>query len=186
LHLLDGRIGPYRYRATLGYALDEGGLKCVLKMTNTGETMPFGGGFHPWFPRFSDTNVKFAASGVWLEDNSHLPIDHISLHERPEWNFDAGAGLPDDAINNAFSGWCGRARIVQPRLGIAVTLEAAAPLNTLLVYSPGADSPFFCLEPVSHPVDAHNMPEKPGLVVLETGATLALAMRLGWTPLEGA
>jgi aldose 1-epimerase len=53
-------------------------------------------------------------------------------------------------------------------------------LSTLIVYSPSAEAPFLCLEPVSHPVDAHNLPGQPGLVRLEPGEGLSASMVLAW------
>lgn len=55
-------------------------------------------------------------------------------------------------------------------------MDAGPPLSTYILYSPSAESRFFCFEPVSHAVDAHNLPPGPeahGLVVLTPGATLA-------------
>jgi aldose 1-epimerase len=34
----------------------------------------------------------------------------------------------------------------------------------------------FCLEPVSHPIDAFHLPEQPGLQVLQKGESLSLAV----------
>jgi len=34
---------------------------------------------------------------------------------------------------------------------------------------------------VSHPVDAHNLPGRPGLVTLAPGESLTLVVRIGWT-----
>ena len=54
----------------------------------------------------------------------------------------------------------------------AFTFTASAVLSTYLVYSPSRSADFFCFEPVSHPVDAFNLPGEPtshGLVILEVG-----------------
>ena len=43
------------------------------------------------------------------------------------------------------------------------------PLSTYIVYSPSDKADFFCFEPVTHPVDAHNLPGGPeanGLSIL--------------------
>jgi aldose 1-epimerase len=53
-------------------------------------------------------------------------------------------------------------------------------LGTLILYSPSAQAPFLCLEPVSHPVDAHNLPGQPGLVRLAQGESLSAFLALSW------
>lgn len=184
MDLDQGAIGPYRYSAKVHYQLSGHDLICVLEMTNTGPALPFGGGFHPWFPRHQDTMVSFVASEVWLEDRVHLPTTKIPIAGNPDWNFASLRPLPRGLINNAFVGWDGIATIEQPSLGIVVEVKADPALGVAIVYSPDDRADFFCLEPVSHAVDAHNQPGQPGLVHLATGDTLALQMCLTWRPFE--
>ena len=187
LSLPGGEIGPYRYRAKAEYALAEDGLVCRLAMTNTAEvSLPFGGGFHPWFPRHADTTICFSAKRVWTEDDRHLPVELIALSAKPEWDFAEPARLPAGWINNAFGGWDGRATIAQPGLGLTISIVAEPPLDTAIVFSPDDGSSFFCFEPVSHAVDAVNMDGQPGLVELTAGETLTLQMTLRWAPLDSA
>lgn len=187
LGLPNGGIGPYRYRARASYALAGDGLACRLAMTNmANRPLPFGGGFHPWFPRHADTTLRFSADGVWTEDERHLPRERIALSERPQWDFARPSRLPADWINNAFTGWDRRAAIAQPALGIEIALAAETPLETAIVYSPDGGASFFCFEPVSHTVDALNMDGRPGMVELAGGETLTLAMTLHWAPLTRA
>ena len=180
LVLPDGAIGPYRYRAGLTYRLAGGVLQTVLTITNAGPNLPFGGGFHPWFPRRPDTRLRFSARTVWTEDRQHLPVDEVPLSQVPAWDFSNPRRLPPDWINNAFCGWDGSADIEQPSLGIEVAIRADPPLATAVVYSPDAQAPFFCFEPVSHAVDAVNRPGCPGMVALDRGETLSLSMTMGW------
>ena len=80
----------------------------------------------------------------------------------------------------AFTGWNGRATIIWEDRGLTLDLEAGSPLSTFILYSPSADARFFCFEPVSHVVDAHNLPPGPeahGLVVLTPDETLAAECR---------
>lgn len=180
LELEGGRIGPFAYHAEVEYALEDGALHATLVMTNDGPVLPFGGGFHPWLPRRPGTRLRFAADRVWLEDARHLPTEEVPVAERPGWDFADGVPLPPDWINNAFTGWKGRAWIEQPEGGIVVEVAAGDGLDTVILYAPDPDTGFFCLEPISHPVDAHNLPGWPGLCVLEPGASLILQMRLAW------
>jgi aldose 1-epimerase len=183
LALEDGRIGPFRYSAEVLYRLKNGVLSTTLAMTNSGPSLPYGGGFHPWFPRRETTRLRFQAQRIWLEDDRHLPTDHVPLGDRPDWDFGQDRTLPDHWINNAFTDWDGTARIEQPEIGIAVTLRSAPLLGTVIVYSPDAASEFFCFEPVSHSVDAINQPGRPGLVTLAPGDSLEFSMTLGWDAL---
>lgn len=179
-----GQIGPFRYSATLTHALQGDAITSRLHVTNTGPRLPFGGGFHPWFPRHADTRLRFAATGVWTETPDHLPDRHLPLSDRPDWDFRRAKALPDAWINAAFTGWKGAARVEQPSSGIVVFVEASANLDCAVVYSPDCTAGFFCFEPVSHTVDAYNQPGQPGLVVLDHGESLEMSMKLSWALME--
>ncbi len=175
---LAGGIGPWLYDATVTYRLAERGLDCTLVMTNRGVAdLPFGGGFHPWFPRSPETRLCFAATGCWPEDARHLPATQAPVPLPEGWGWQRPAPLPEGWINAGFAGWDGDATICQPGLTLRI---AASGCGTAILYSPGARSGFFCFEPVSHPVDAHNLPGRPGLVRLPPGGELTIFMSLTW------
>jgi len=44
-------------------------------------------------------------------------------------------------------------------------------MDYCIVYVP-AGRDFFCVEPVDHPINAHNLPGQPGLSLLAPGAAL--------------
>jgi aldose 1-epimerase len=163
-------------RAT--YALRDGFLDATLTVENRAAIrLPYGLGFHPWFPRRAGTSLTATASRVWLEDERHLPSGTAAVAAHPAWDFSRGAKLPAGWINNGFDGWDGHASILQSEDGIALDLEASPELGVFILYSPSADAGFFCFEPVSHPVDAHH---GEGLTVLEPGQSMSANMRLGW------
>lgn len=175
---LAGGIGPWVYEAGVVYTLSPGGIDCRMWMVNRGTgAMPFGGGFHPWFPRHARTRVQFAAEGYWPEDARHLPATEAPVAPPAGWDWRDPAPLPAGWINAGFSGWDGHATLCQP--GMVVTLRATG-CDTTILYSPDAGSGFFCFEPVSHPVDALNLPGQPGLVGLAPGESLTLTMSLMW------
>lgn len=173
--------GPYRYGATLDYTLETDAMTIRLEARNRASlALPFGLGFHPWLPRTPATRLLAEAESVWLEDARHLPVKRVPVRSRPDWDFSSSRSLPAGWINNAFTGWNGQATISWEDRDLAVDLEARPPLSTFILYSPSADAPFFCFEPVSHVVDAHNLPPGPeahGLVVLTPGTTLAAECR---------
>jgi len=176
---LRGGIGPFVYDASLTYAVAPGRLDTRLILTNrAGESLPYGGGFHPWFPRHAATRLAFGASGYWPEDAQNIPTTTTPVAAPPDWVFAPEAPLPARFINAGFAGWDGTATIRQPDHTLTVVAQGC---GTALVYSPGPDAPFFCFEPVSHPVDAHNLPGQPGLTILAPGQSLTLSLRLAWT-----
>ncbi|MBV8416417.1 MAG: aldose 1-epimerase [Verrucomicrobia bacterium] len=173
--------GPFCYRAVLDYALDADGMTIRLAATNRAEMpLPFGLGFHPWLTRTPATQLMAPAESVWLEDSQHLPTHRVPVESRPEWDFSSFRPLPVDWINNCFVDWDGRATILWEDRALALDIEACPPLADFILYSPSAEAPFFCFEPVSHAVDAHNLPPGPeahGLVVLSPGRTLCAECR---------
>jgi aldose 1-epimerase len=174
--------GPYRYRADLVYAVGDGALTITLELRNTGDdALPFGFGLHPWFPRTAATELQARAAGVWLETDQHLPSGTAPVAVPPEWDFSTAIRLPAGFVNNAFTGWDGRAGIHWPDRGLQLAIEASPSLATYVLYSPSAQSDFFCFEPVSHPVDAFNLPGPPashGLAVLEPGEATSASAKL--------
>ncbi len=152
---------PYEYRAHMTYALSGAALVMRMEVEHQGdEPALYGMGFHPWFPRTSGVTVEAPAEILWLETEDHLPAGNLPVGERPEWDFRTARPLPS-SINNGFTGWSGRARIVWPERGLAAEIEAEPELSTYILYSPAPDCGFFCFEPVSHPVDAFHLPGGP-------------------------
>jgi aldose 1-epimerase len=181
LELSDAPVGPFCYAATVNYELRDGSLGMWLILENRGdETLPYGMGFHPWLPRHPNTCLLAPAVTVWHEDAEHLPTQEESVTNLPNWDFRRSKRLPQGWINNGFTGWSRKAIISQPEDGIELTLSASETLGAYMLYSPSAESKFFCFEPVSHLVDAHNRPENGGLIPLKPGEQLAGAMRLDW------
>jgi aldose 1-epimerase len=181
LRLDQGVFGPFRYAARLVYRLSEGGLSASLALCNTSDsTLPFGFGFHPWFPRSPATRLAFAAAGHWPEGDRHLPATLAEVALPATLDFAMPRALPEGWINTGFADWTGTADILQGWDAASVRLTAQR-LATVIVYSPGRKSGFFCFEPVSHPVNAHNLPGQPGLVALAPGGDIACRMTLEWS-----
>ncbi|MBB3424535.1 aldose 1-epimerase [Rhizobium sp. BK312] len=177
----DGEIGPFRYRARQIVTLAIDKLVIDLTVQNlSGQKLPFGVGFHPWFPRNAGTRLRFRASEIWLEDERHLPAGRRKVIEVPDWDFDSGRVLPEGWINNVFGGWDRKAVITQGGGAVSLRIFASDNLDYALVYSPNSNVDFFCFEPVSHPVDAHNLDGRPGLQVLEHREELTASMTLQW------
>jgi aldose 1-epimerase len=180
--------GPFRYVAWVSYELRGGWLGVRLRAQNTGgKALPFGLGLHPWLPRTPQTQLQAKSRRVALENRDHLPAGEVDIREREDWNFETPKRLPKGWINNAFLDWNGRGRVVWPERQISLDVFAEPPISTYIVYSPSADADFFCFEPVTHPVDAHNLSggaEANRLVVLRPGEDMSISCRFAPTWLK--
>lgn len=166
--------GPWRYRATERFQLKPDGLTVALAATHLGEQpMPYGLGIHPYFPRSRETRLAAATTGVWMSRPDRTPTHHV--RPTPEaWDFRGGRTLGDDGtIDHGFTGWDGEARIEWPEHRLGLVMRART--EFLQLYRPeGGD--YFCLEPVSHPIDAFHLEGRPGLVELAQGETTELVV----------
>lgn len=165
---------PYRYDAEQTISLMPNGFSLSLRVTNrAAEPMPFGVGFHPYFPAGPDTTVSFSAQAVWSEREGHLPGDRQTLS--PPLCFSPPSPVPDDFINSPFEAWAGHAVIRQPD-GTAIALAASASLTWLQVYKPLGQAGFLCLEPMSHRANAFG--GESGCRALRPGQTLQGEIRV--------
>lgn len=181
LRLDAGSFGPWLYRADLAITLAPTGLRLSLRLQNLAKrSLPYGIGFHPWFPRDDNTQLCFRSQAVWQEAGDHLPKGRAPVPAPRDWQFGDLRALPSGWINNAFVGWDGKAVIRQGEDAVSARLTALAPLDCAIVYSPSARADFFCFEPVSHPPDAVNLPGQPGLVMLPPSSHLSASMSLTW------
>ncbi|GGK18389.1 aldose 1-epimerase [Salinarimonas ramus] len=170
---------PFRMRAELTYALEPHSLVMTLAVENRdARPMPCGLGFHPYFPRRPGTTLRFRATNVWISDEREIPV----RREAPTGDFDFSAAkeVASVTLDNAFSGFGGRADIVFPDLRLALAISADAAFTHCVVFvPPGKD--FFCVEPVSHMPDAINrMPEVKdhGLRILAPNERIVASARI--------
>jgi aldose 1-epimerase len=171
--------GPYAYRALQRLELTEFGFKHLLEVTHTGANpLPYGLGLHPWLERTASTTISAPENGIWLRTDESLPNGHVAPIP-PPW--DPGAHWPavGSLVDNVYTGWSGQARIDWPESGVALHLSASssAPATSdggyLVIFRPES-GPTFCVEPVTHPIDAFHMPGRTGLKVLAQGERLSL------------
>jgi len=161
----------FDYQARLTYQLAGKRFIAELELTHRGsKPMVYGLGFHPYFRLQPDTQVQFFSSGFWPEGEQHLPLAwQGSVTQQTDFSV---SKIPENAwLNVGYSGWNGRVFIHSGDMRIL--LECATPY--LMVFRM-ADEPFICLEPQSHPVNAHNLPGHPGLILLAQGETTRLEM----------
>jgi aldose 1-epimerase len=176
---------PHHYSATQTFKLVDGGMDQSLSVTHLGDApLPYGLGLHPWLPRNEQTRLQAKVSGVWLSHPDCLPKEHTTDFP-PTWDLNASISAAGTLIDNCFTGWDGTAHVTWPDQGLQLTLTQSTGLaevsthsvkpNYLLVFRK-VTGEHFCLEPVSHPIDAFHLPGQPGLQVLEKGESLTLAV----------
>lgn len=171
---------PFAYRAEQRFRLSGGELSIELRVTHLAEKAAWHGlGLHPYLPRHPGTRLQVKAAQVWMSDASKLPTGLAAVPA--EWDFTQLKGLPQGLVDNGFCQWDGHCRIEQPELGYALECQASGADYFLLFCPPGLG--FFCIEPVSHPVNAHHLPGRPGLKLLEQGQSTQLDFKLKYQTL---
>lgn len=172
---------PYRFEAEQRFTLDaRGGLTVGMTLTNRDELpMPAGIGHHPYLPRRDGTRLQATVAAMWGGDAELLP----TVLSRPPWldELQRGMAVADTDLDNNFTGWSRSARIDWPDTGTALQLDADAPLDNFVIYSPpGFDH--FCIEPVSNCTDWMNLAQhgeqRAGGCLLAPGETLRACFHL--------
>lgn len=166
---------PFAYRAEQQIRLQDGRLSLELRVTHHDARAAWHGlGFHPYLPRTAHTRLQARARRIWLGDGSGLPTHEANIPRH--WDFQTVSALPDDLLDHAFSGWDGQCQIIQEDAGYRLDCQASG-AGYYLVFCP-IDQGFFCFEPVSHPINAHHLPGRPGLQLLRQGESVNLAFSL--------
>jgi aldose 1-epimerase len=164
---------PYHYAATQTFRLLPDGLAIDLIVTHLGDgSLPYGLGLHPYFPKNGSTRLCFKSNGVWLAGADPIPVGY-SKELPPTFDYNLPAALEGPLIDHCFDGWDGKAEITYPDRGIVLTmLMENSPGYTLMYRPPQYD--YFCLEPITQPIDAFHMPGRPGLAVLARDQSFGL------------
>jgi aldose 1-epimerase len=168
---------PWAYEARQTFRLSEAGLEAEISCKNlSGEPMPCGLGFHPYFPCDADTRIDTQVEQVWEVDAQVLPTGiapatgRYALDDQPA----CARGL-----DNGYGGWSGDMRLTYG--DGAVTRMTSPDARFFQIYSP-PQSGLLAAEPVSHANAALNEPEERwtelGLRVLAPGETMRLRMGL--------
>lgn len=167
---------PYLYSARQCFTLRENSLEIELRVTNTGdESLPFGLGLHPYFLHDAQTRLQFRSRGVWLCGNDPIPTG-FTRKLPPTWDYNRPGPLEGPLVDNCFEGWDGLAMIEDPTRALRLQMHTTDRSGYCLMYRPpGLDH--FCLEPITHPIDAFHLPNRPGLIELAPGEDMVLLTR---------
>ncbi|MGE0282830.1 MAG: aldose 1-epimerase [Rhizobiaceae bacterium] len=182
-HRHTGGSIPYAYVARQEFQLLSDGMELSLSVTNEdSHAMPFGIGWHPYFPMTPLTTLQTATGRMWTEEPGWLPGKPVPAPA--DLDFSQPRRLPVHWVNNAFEDWSGNASICWPEHGRALRLDADPLFTTVFIFvsdtsfDPSYKRDFFALEPMSHLPDGHNLPGLGGLKTLQPGETLVGSMRL--------
>jgi aldose 1-epimerase len=182
-HSHDGSSAPYEYNSEQSFRLLANGIELTLSVTNCGQrTMPYGIGWHPYFPLTPLTTLETRAGRMWSEEPGWLPGTPGPVPA--DLNFSRPATLPHRWVNNGFDEWSGRARLAWPERRLALTIDADPIFRVMFLFvsnasfDPSYRRESFALEPMSHMADGHNQPDLGGLVPLSPGETISGSMRL--------
>lgn len=184
-HRHDGSALPYHYLARQQIRLCPGGADFRMEVHNEGDRpMPFGIGWHPYFPMTPGTLLQTETGRMWTEEEGWLPGHPVTPPE--DLDFRAPKPLPHHWVNNGFADWSGRATISWLDRGLKLHVAADPALNTMFLFvsdrafDPSYQRDFFALEPMSHLADGHNMADLGGLVVLSPGESFGAGFTLRW------
>jgi aldose 1-epimerase len=171
---------PYRFRAELAITTDADAVTFTLKLESTTATLlPYGLGFHPYFPYAADMTLDVWAAGAFELGTRCLP-ESVSP-SRALLGTGRAAALPDTApLEIHFGHWDREAIMTWPSRALSVTLTASEPFKNLQIYVP-PDRSACCVEPMSHLTDVVNRPAFAQWGYMETlgrGGTLTGAMTL--------
>ncbi|MFD2055240.1 aldose 1-epimerase [Mesorhizobium calcicola] len=175
---------PWNYAAEQVISLADGCLSITISLRNLSDTpMPAGFGLHPYFPSTPWAHVQAPVSGMWETDADILPTRHVPppAGANPTTGFD----VSETDFDTVFTGWTRSARISWPEHGRQLDIEAEAPLDFLVLYTPPGE-PFFCAEPVTNITDAFNRDTSidTGCIVLAPGQIRSARVR--FTPSQAA
>lgn len=185
---------PYIYRAEQKFTLGDDFLEIAMEIENKGdETLPFGLGHHPYFPKTDDAILTAGLTHVW---DSEAMIPTTLRAVPPEWDFSQGRALNDvgqpvngfggnDYIDGCFQGWNRKAQVRWPSQNAAVNISADPLFSHFVIYVPQDN--FICAEPVSHATDAFNLHERGapdvGFKTLAPGEKMSGKMRFAYAKL---
>ena len=178
-----GEDTPYAYRARQTFVLTDDGLELTLSVENAGEkALPFGLGWHPYFPLTPETTLLAPARKFWTEVEGWLPGEATDIPA--DLDFSEPLALPQRWVNNGLEQWSGEATIFWPEHGTKLHLTADPIFRHAFIFVSDTDfdpqfkRDYFCFEPMSHLANSHNLPDLGDLQVLKPGQRLSGSIRL--------
>lgn len=173
-----GQGTPYVYEARQRFTIADGGITFHLSVRNGGDQpLPFGLGWHPYFPMTPKTTLKAPAARFWTEVEGWLPGEATDIPA--DLDFSTPRGLPHRWVNNGFENWSGTAEVTWPERKTRLHLTAEPLFKHAFVFvsdsvfDPTFRRDYFCFEPMSHLANGHNLADLGNLKVLQQDEILA-------------
>ena len=185
------KLWPFQFVLELDYEIGNG-LRFHAALENVGAgPMPFGLGAHPYFHAPLDPRGTRAAMQIQGDIDRHWQLDARLLpggdtRQTPAGKFDLrnpvtlGSGTYDDAYSLDPKRDERAARLIDPRLKMALELRAAPIFRTLVVYAPPSPD-VVALEPYTCGPDAFNLAARgidAGMLELLPGARFEASFEL--------
>jgi aldose 1-epimerase len=178
---------PWPYRGWQTIALQDKALRITLAIENLGNAaMPCGLGFHPFLPANGATRLRFEAGHAWNGRADEFPRERIAIPD--SLDFRGGPRVAERrGTDHCFDGWPGRATVYGDNSTRAWLLEGCAQTPFVVVYIPAAGGSF-CVEPVTHAINAMNLPpdSASGLWALPARAVREIRMTIRPLPAAAA
>lgn len=181
-HSHDGSALPYVYDARQELTVTPDGLDMAMSVTNRGQAMPFGIGWHPFFPMTPATTLQIETGDMLAEEDGWLAGEPGPVPA--DLDFSVPRGLPRRWVNNGFDHWSGRAVITWPERQTTLRIKADPVFGSMFLFvsdqsfDPDYQRDYFALEPMSHLAGGHGRSDLGGLRVLEAGQSLGGSVRL--------
>ncbi|WP_347253033.1 aldose 1-epimerase [Leminorella grimontii] len=171
---------PWPWRAEQRFTLTDDALTIALCYRNLSEgPVPAGLGFHPFFANAAESQVRFPAERVWLNDEASLPKEEIAVPEK--WDYKEFRTPVHGSVDNCFCGWNGEAAVRWPSRGFSATLTAPGVSNAVF-FIPGPERNVVAIEPVSHINNAINLfssdDDERAMDIVNPGDALCLRMTI--------
>jgi aldose 1-epimerase len=172
---------PFPYEAWQVFELTETGLEIEIGIRNLGdEPMPAGLGLHPYLRRDAETRLMIPADTLWTTRDDFIVTGAGPVSSALDFRKARDLGAVE-ILTRDYSDWSGLAEISWKDGAEGVVLTADPVFEHVIIHLPG-DSPYACIEPVSHAIDAFNLSARgvpgTGMRVLAPGEALAGTMHL--------
>ncbi|WP_193170718.1 aldose 1-epimerase [Nisaea nitritireducens] len=154
-----GEDWPFPYRARQVFDLVDGALSVSLELENTGtKDMPGGLGHHPYLPWRDGPVLATSFGSIWPAVDGVLPAGPEAVPGDLDFSGSNGRKLPR-GLDTGFGSWSGHALVKWRGAGLSLEIDASETLSHVILFTPEG-KPFFCVEPVTHCIDAINLDAK--------------------------
>lgn len=152
------RDWPWSYEGRQSLAIhDANELRITLAIQNLDSAaMPCGLGFHPFLPATDGARLKMVAGRVWNAPADEFPSQEIAVPALLDFS-NSPLVAERRGTNHCFGRWSGSASVSDGPSRRSLVLEGCERTQCVIVYIP-AEADYFCVEPVTHAVNAVNLP----------------------------